>query len=137
MRLWVYTCRGVLSATMVVVATAKLWSGYGPRLIISEWAYYLAAVIELGIAGAMLSGRWCGVGAWVGVGLALIGVGVAFFSGYGSCGCLGVWWELSRAGHVVFCSVVGLLGVGIVAGRHSLRCDFGRVVSESRGAQLS
>ncbi|MCR9245653.1 MAG: hypothetical protein NXI31_11525 [bacterium] len=103
--------RVVVGLALVGSATAKFLSGWHERLVLPAPVFWFACVLEVGLAVALIWRRLAVPAAFGVVALAAGGVLVAYL-GNGPCGCLGVWWQLTRIEHVWLASGLGLLALG-------------------------
>lgn len=103
--------RGLVGLALVGSATAKSLSGWHERLVLPELVFWIACGLEVVLAVALVWRRLAVPAAFGVVVLAAGGVLVAYL-GNGPCGCLGVWWQLTRVEHVWLASALGLLALG-------------------------
>jgi hypothetical protein len=105
-------CRMMAATLLLGAAGLKLGSPHSPQFFLGPAAYHAAAIVEIGLAGALVL-RWKTRPVVAAVLLlSLAGIAVATLSRH-PCGCFGSNVIMSNRGHAILASVLGLCSIGI------------------------
>lgn len=115
-----HTFRNVLPrvAVLLVVggpSVAKLASPHSDEFVLPEWSYYTTALVELVLAGLILT-RWTALTSISVMIPCLGGILFAPLRRAGECGCWGGWIPRSRHGSIMVLAATGALA-GLVLGQ--------------------
>ena len=83
-----FTLRAVTAFALLVLAWAKLLSGYQAHFSTARSVFWAVTLFETALAGLMFS-RWWKAGAFGAMGLAAVGIASSLLVSAEPCGCLG------------------------------------------------